>query len=269
MTARVVLFVSPGDATPTGRGGAGRPTSASSSSSVLRLPSRAVARCVHRRPVAISSSSTTTSSSSSRRARSRYASVAASSSSRSCDLYDVSDVLTPYATAWDWQKALLNARLDALASDDDDDGNVAIGSRDCLLLVQHLPVVTLGTGSTSDNLKFDPDSPTAPFPVHRTERGGEATYHGPGQLVLYPIINLQVRGATFWFFYFMFSEFYDFCVPLLLPLHLRNTHSTRALPLVDPSRPFPSRPVPSLYVSSAAGGARACGEQVCGMSASA
>ena len=142
---------------------------------------------------------------------------------RTCDLYDVSDVLTPYADAWEWQRAILAARLDALAierserseRDDDDDppreapseGPRAsssgakkkdpqttpppIGRRDVLLLVQHPPVVTLGTGSVVSNLKFDPDAPDAPFEVHRVERGGEATYHGPGQLVLYPIMDLS------------------------------------------------------------------------------
>ena len=94
----------------------------------------------------------------------------------------MSDVLTPYPTAWAWQKALLAARLEALskssANEDDDveydvsGDDAAMGSRDCLVLVQHPPVVTLGTGSTPDNLKFDPDAPDAPFPVHRTERGG-------------------------------------------------------------------------------------------------
>ena len=108
---------------------------------------------------------------------------------RPCDLYDVSDVLTPYAAAWSWQRAILQARLDALADGVGEPD--ALGARDCLLVVQHPPVVTLGTGSTPDNLKFDPDDPAAPFEVHRTERGGEATYHGPGQIVLYPIVNLR------------------------------------------------------------------------------
>jgi len=125
----------------------------------------------------------------------------------SCDLYDVSDDLTPYAVAWGWQKAILDARLAALSAERD--GNEAkdpsstdeaetdealpLGARDCLLLVQHPAVVTLGTGSTPDNLKFDPEDPSAPFEVHRTERGGEATYHGPGQIVLYPILDLNRR----------------------------------------------------------------------------
>ncbi|CAL8468759.1 g8299 [Coccomyxa elongata] len=58
-----------------------------------------------------------------------------------------------------------------------------------LLLVQHPPVYTLGSGSSLNHLGFDPASP--PHPLFRTERGGEVTYHGPGQLVVYPIINLR------------------------------------------------------------------------------
>ena len=125
----------------------------------------------------------------------------------SCDLYDVSDDLTPYAVAWGWQKAILDARLAALSAERDEneakdpsstdeaetDEALPLGARDCLLLVQHPAVVTLGTGSTPDNLKFDPEDPSAPFEVHRTERGGEATYHGPGQIVLYPILDLNRR----------------------------------------------------------------------------
>ena len=125
----------------------------------------------------------------------------------SCDLYDVSDELTPYAVAWGWQKAILDARLAALSAERDDANEpgfaelpedapaaaLPLGARDCLLLVQHPAVVTLGTGSTPENLKFDPADPEAPFEVHRTERGGEATYHGPGQIVLYPILDLARR----------------------------------------------------------------------------
>jgi lipoate-protein ligase B len=55
---------------------------------------------------------------------------------------------------------------------------------DALCLCEHDPIVTLGRGSSAG------DAAGVPFPVVAIERGGEATYHGPGQLVAYPIIEL-------------------------------------------------------------------------------
>jgi lipoate-protein ligase B len=60
---------------------------------------------------------------------------------------------------------------------------------DTLLLVEHPPVYTRGTSSKSD---WGP----LPHPLHSVERGGDLTYHGPGQLVGYPIIHLGERGLT-------------------------------------------------------------------------
>lgn len=60
---------------------------------------------------------------------------------------------------------------------------------DTLLLLEHPPVYTLGTGSTTDFLNFAPEK--GEFELHRTERGGEVTYHCPDQLVGYPILNLR------------------------------------------------------------------------------
>ena len=55
---------------------------------------------------------------------------------------------------------------------------------DAVFLVEHDPVVTRGRRSS------DGDTSDVPFPVVSIERGGEATYHGPGQLVAYPILLL-------------------------------------------------------------------------------
>jgi lipoyl(octanoyl) transferase len=59
---------------------------------------------------------------------------------------------------------------------------------DVLLKVEHPHVVTLGRRGTRAQV-FDPT-----LPVVEVERGGEATYHGPGQLVAYPIVHLQEAG---------------------------------------------------------------------------
>ena len=62
-----------------------------------------------------------------------------------------------------------------------------------LLLLEHAPCYTLGRGASAAFLRFDPADP--PLPLHRIDRGGEVTHHCPGQLVLYPVLNLQRHGA--------------------------------------------------------------------------
>jgi lipoyl(octanoyl) transferase len=57
------------------------------------------------------------------------------------------------------------------------------------ILLEHPPVYTLGQGSHLEFLKFDPSG--SDYELHRIERGGEVTYHCPGQLVGYPILNLR------------------------------------------------------------------------------
>lgn len=60
---------------------------------------------------------------------------------------------------------------------------------DELWLVQHSPVFTQGQAGKSEHILQSGD-----IPVVQTDRGGQVTYHGPGQLVLYPLINLRRRG---------------------------------------------------------------------------
>ncbi len=59
---------------------------------------------------------------------------------------------------------------------------------DTLILVEHPPVYTVGVQG-DDGDTFPPS-----IPVYRVERGGKSTYHGPGQLVGYPIVDLTPRG---------------------------------------------------------------------------
>jgi lipoyl(octanoyl) transferase len=66
---------------------------------------------------------------------------------------------------------------------------------DTLLLLEHPPVLTLGRHSDPAHILAGPDELEARgIEVIRVERGGEVTYHGPGQLVAYPIIRLHERG---------------------------------------------------------------------------
>lgn len=66
---------------------------------------------------------------------------------------------------------------------------------DTLLLVEHPPVLTLGAGFHEENLLFPPESYRARgIEIERTDRGGDVTYHGPGQLVMYPVFDVSERG---------------------------------------------------------------------------
>ena len=74
---------------------------------------------------------------------------------------------------------------------------VAAGDRpDTLLMLEHPHVYTLGRrGGMDDILASDTELRRLGIEVHHTDRGGEVTYHGPGQLVGYPIINLRRWGG--------------------------------------------------------------------------
>ncbi|MEM6278316.1 MAG: lipoyl(octanoyl) transferase LipB [Verrucomicrobiota bacterium] len=62
---------------------------------------------------------------------------------------------------------------------------------DTVLLLEHEPVYTIGRTRDRSSLR-NPES--LPFPVVETNRGGQATFHGPGQLVGYPILDLNAYG---------------------------------------------------------------------------
>ena len=94
---------------------------------------------------------------------------------RHCRLDDY--LLVKYSEAWSYQRSLVAERINDPSLND------------VLVLLEHPPVYTLGTGSTLDFLKFDPQ--IEEFEIHRIERGGEVTYHCPNQLVGYPILNLR------------------------------------------------------------------------------
>ena len=88
--------------------------------------------------------------------------------------------LVSYAEALEFQRAAARARIS---------GELA---EDLLILVEHPPVVTLGRSSKEKNLIASPEFLAARgVEVFEVERGGDVTFHGPGQLVGYPIINLR------------------------------------------------------------------------------
>lgn len=63
--------------------------------------------------------------------------------------------------------------------------------KDTIFLLEHEPVYTIGRLRDQSSLRA---TATLPHPVFETNRGGQATYHGPGQLVGYPILDLNPRG---------------------------------------------------------------------------
>lgn len=86
----------------------------------------------------------------------------------------------PYDEALALQRALVRAKKEKRLEED------------LLLLLEHPPVITLGRRGEEANVLAPPDLLHARgIAVHRVERGGDVTYHGPGQLVGYPIVSLR------------------------------------------------------------------------------
>lgn len=86
-----------------------------------------------------------------------------------------------YEAAWDRQLEVHQKVLD--------------GGDDCLIFVEHDPVLTLGANFHEENLLLTREQyGERGIDVVRTDRGGDVTYHGPGQLVIYPIFDLTRHG---------------------------------------------------------------------------
>lgn len=85
----------------------------------------------------------------------------------------------PYRAGLAWQRVLARARIARELN------------HDLVLLLEHAPVVTLGRGTRAGNVVASPEALSAAgVDCVEIERGGDVTYHGPGQLVAYPILDL-------------------------------------------------------------------------------
>jgi len=88
--------------------------------------------------------------------------------------------MMPYAQALDYQRQVARDRISGAIAED------------VLLLVEHPPVVTMGRSAKERNLLASPELLAARgVELFEVERGGDVTFHGPGQLVGYPIIDLK------------------------------------------------------------------------------
>jgi len=90
--------------------------------------------------------------------------------------WKTTDGLTDYDTA----VAFMEARVAAIAAGE---------AEECIWLLEHPPLYTAGTSARIEDLT-DPDR----FPVYETKRGGQYTYHGPGQRVVYVMLDVGKRG---------------------------------------------------------------------------
>ena len=91
--------------------------------------------------------------------------------------------MIPYAEAWDLQARLVEARVSGSLPND------------VVLVLEHPAVFTLGKRGGRENLLVPEETLARQgIPIVQVERGGNITYHAPGQLVLYPIIHLERAG---------------------------------------------------------------------------
>lgn len=99
-----------------------------------------------------------------------------------------------YREAWDLQEAIFTKVVDRKTSNRKLPEDERIPTEDTLLFVEHPHVYTLGKSGDLDNLLADGERLKAiNAEFFRTNRGGDITYHGPGQLVGYPIVSLATR----------------------------------------------------------------------------
>ena len=119
-----------------------------------------------------------------------------------------------YEAAWHLQQELWRSRRDGKADD-------------MLLLLQHPPAITLGRGGDEKNLLLGKmELQSLGIGLHFTDRGGDITYHGPGQLIGYPIVCLPDHNMSPGYFITMLEEV------IILTLQELGVHAKRVPRLI-------------------------------------
>lgn len=94
------------------------------------------------------------------------------------------DTPQPYRPMWEYQRSLFDCMVDEKRRGE-------VPEKEYLLLLEHQPVLTLGRHGKEENLLNEEEMLKRGIECIRIERGGDITYHGPGQLVAYPILDLE------------------------------------------------------------------------------
>jgi lipoyl(octanoyl) transferase len=100
--------------------------------------------------------------------------------------------LIDYRAAWDYQTRLFQEVLDVKSQNRNRADGLSIPTKNYLLFCEHPPVYTLGKSGNENNLLIKKENlHTIGAAYYHINRGGDITYHGPGQIVVYPILDLE------------------------------------------------------------------------------
>ncbi len=104
--------------------------------------------------------------------------------------------LMDFKEAWDYQKEIFNRLIEEKKNARQSSDNYNIKSPGTLIFVEHPHVYTLGKNGSGDNLLLNQMQLKAKnISLWHIDRGGDITYHGPGQIVGYPIFDLEAMGV--------------------------------------------------------------------------
>ncbi len=105
--------------------------------------------------------------------------------------------LRDYKEVWDYQKSLFNCLAEEKKNNERGKSELNKSVPGTLIFVEHPHVYTLGKNGSENNLLINQIQMRAKnVAFYRTDRGGDITYHGPGQIVAYPVFDLEEVGIS-------------------------------------------------------------------------